>query len=409
MPPIKYIPILPKTASSLESTVTAQQDALSNNITIAYTQNQNDNPTPSTSTNLPLPFRNIKKDFIFAEKYKTLLECLSKGKNPEINTLLVNHVREIDDLVRSHNASFSSPHQQFILSLSNNIPEDLQDKDLNICINNINTLLNKILLFTQKLVEIRSRNINKIKQPVDTSTVIRPIWLFKEKKVINAKSLIDLSEEQIVQIANTPNIDKQLINKKFIGKGFSTILLIIEKNNSNNPNAATKRNSSTLESPPNINYKKIKLDKKPLNITELASQNKLLLNNHFEKIKNFCTAQNISFSKCNIDLLSYFYSNYPKALFDDKGNYLLAKLLDKLYLIITESSKYNNVTSTFFCIYPIFTCHTSTHLESILALPDELIKDPSFNQSLFKLVTTYKNKKLGYPTVDEILAAKTSD
>jgi hypothetical protein len=175
MPPIKYIPILPKPASSLESTVTAQQDALSNNITIAYTQNQNDNPTPSTSTNLPLPFRNIKKDFIFAEKYKTLLECLSKGKNPEINTLLVNHVREIDDLVRSHNSSFSSAHQQFILSLSNNIPEDLQDKDLDIGIDNINTLLNKILLFTQKLVEIRSRNQNKIKQYASTSTVIQPI------------------------------------------------------------------------------------------------------------------------------------------------------------------------------------------------------------------------------------------
>jgi hypothetical protein len=407
MPPIKNIPILPKPTSSLESTVTAQQDGLSSNITIAYTQN--DNPTPSTSTNLPLPFRSIKKDFIFKEKYKTLLECLSKGKNPEINTLLVNHVREIDKLVRSHNVSFSSAHQQFILSLSNNIPEDLQDKDLNICINNINNLLNKILFFTQKLVEIRSSNINKIKQYVDTSTVIRPIWLFKEKKVINAKSLIDLSEEQIVQIANTPNIEKQPIYKKFIGKGFSTLLLMIEKNNSKNPNATTKRNSSTLESPPNITYKKIKLDKKPLNKTELASQNKLLLDNHFEKIKKFCKDQSISFGKCNIDFIGYFYSHYPKALFDDKGNYLLAKLLDKLYLIITELNKYNNVASTFFCIEPIFGGNNSRHLESILALPDEQIKDPSFNQSLFKLLTTYKNRSphSGYPTVDEILANKT--
>jgi hypothetical protein len=411
MPPIKYIPILPKPASSLESTVTAQQDALSSNITIAYTQNQNDNPTPSTSTNLPLPFRNIKKDFIFEEKYKTLLECLFKGKNSEINTLLINHVREIDKLVRSHNLSFSSAHQQFVLSLSNNIPEDLQDKYLDIGIDNINTLLNKILLFTQKLVEIRSRNIDKIKQYVDTSTVIRPIWLFKEKKVINAKSLIDLSEEQIVQIANTPNIEKQSIYKKFIGKGFSTLLLMIEKNNSKNPNATTKRNSSTLESPPNITYKKIKLDKKPLNITELASQNKLLLDNHIEKIKNFCKDQSINFSKYNKSILSYLYSNYPKALFDDKGNYLLAKLLDKLYLIITESNKYNNVISTFFYIHPIFNGNKSAYLESILALPDKLIKDPSFNQSLFKLLTNYKNRSLhsGYPTVDEILANKTSD
>jgi hypothetical protein len=133
-----------------------------------------------------LPFRSIKKDFIFKEKYKTLLECLSKGKNPEINTLLVNHVREID-----------------------------------------------------------------------------------------------------------------------------------------------------------------KLDKKPLNKTELASQSKLLLDNHFEKIKKFCKDQSISFGKCNIDFIGYFYSHYPKALFDDKGNYLLAKLLDKLYLIITELNKYNNVASTF--------------------------------------------------------------
>ena len=342
MPPVNNTPILLPT----KNPVTAQQDALSSNITITYAQNQNDNPTPSTSTKLPLPFRSIKKDFIFKEKYKTLLECLSKGKNPEINTLLVNHVREIDKLVRSHNVSFSSAHQQFILSLSNNIPEDLQDKDLNICINNINNLLNKILFFTQKIVEIRSCNKNKIKQYVSTSTVIQPIWLFQTKTIVNAKSLLDLSEKQIIQLANEPNIDK-LISKKFVGTGFSVILPTITGKNSKGFNVTTKRKSSTLESPPNITYKKIKLDKKTLNKTELVSQNKLLLDNHIAKIKNFCTDQSISFSKYNIEFLDYFYSHYPKALFDDRGNYLLAKLLDKLYLIITELNKYNNVASTF--------------------------------------------------------------
>ncbi len=218
--------------------------------------------------------------------------------------------------------------------------------------------------------------------------------------------MIDLSEEQIVQLANEPNIDK-LISKKFTGKGFSVILPTITGKNSKGFNVTRKRDSTTLDNTSDIDNKRFKPDATAFNKSELAIKKQLLLDEYIKKIVKFCQSKEINLSSNFKIFIDYLYNHKCSSLLDDKGKYVLGEILNKLYLLITETYKYNILNSLSCFVLPVFNGNIS-NIKSILYIPDEQIKDTSFNQSLFNLLATSKYKGIGYPSVDEILATKTS-